>query len=117
LDALAGINTTYSGWNEKVIWPVLILFAYSSFVGLPLGAGTLAVLKPCLSIFMSSLVLPCEDLDRSVPTWIMILSFAVLEGFLLMQVLACGIMANVSVTLYCMVSLKTYLWEAFISTR
>jgi hypothetical protein len=90
---------------------------YFGILGFPIFSATVVLIKPCLSIFMSSLILPCDTQD-GVQLWTnggqltIALTLAVLEGYYINQILTSGTLINMNINLYCVGSLRTFLLGA-----
>jgi hypothetical protein len=105
--------------NDKIvrfIYPVGLCLCYFSIIGFPIGSALLLLLKPCLSIFLSSIVFPCNtkgavhifsDLNQLATALIL----AALEAGFMSQIIICGCIVNAQAMHFEMV-MRTYFIEA-----
>jgi len=86
------------------------LLGYVGVIGIPISTGILALVSPCMDIFLGSLFLPCsndETIGRSATVYIVI--FAILEWYLMTQLICAGAFSNIPGNYYVVISLRTFL--------
>jgi len=106
----SGVNTIHKGWNADLIWPLLLFLSIVGVIGMPISTGILALVSPCMDIFLGSLFLPCSNGEIvGGSTTFYIVAFAILEWYLMTQIICAGAYSNIPGNYYVVISLRTFL--------
>jgi hypothetical protein len=111
----------YNDWIGRTTWPLGLILSCITVILPPIGTVFLVLHNPCLYIFTSSVIIPCDAAGNAhIWTDLGQLSIAILvgviEGYFIGQLLTSGIMSYVHLSLFSVLSLRTYLLEAMAGT-